>query len=322
MYLHTCRYVYVNMCFASIRNACHLQRVLLLIPFAGKRTDSSNNTAEGKQQDSCCCGLFPADSSRKAADMLRSCFITVTRSNSKPAAAGAITAGAAGVLGPGAAAGSNSQGVPAKEPAVGTAGRSGQAASSAAAGRAQGASAVLSISDFKAKFSAFIKRVDCLLYTGFVGRHVHLGYLMEDDNGVLYASRFSAANVALYAFVALSVVVFVGCAVLARVKEPYYATGPGMCLGRCHNRVRAWLLDCIVALPTAEVCSSNSSHCDKAASSAVTCVLACGACMKRTSVRILQCSLALISQLATLAMEAAAAAGMAAAIAQFQLCIT
>lgn len=71
-----------------------------------------------------------------------------------------------------------------------------------------------------------------------MGRHVHLGYLTEDENGVLYADRFSAADVAMYAFVALSVVGFVVCAVLAAVKEPYYATGSGMCLGRCHNTVR------------------------------------------------------------------------------------
>jgi hypothetical protein len=77
-----------------------------------------------------------------------------------------------------------------------------------------------------------------LLYTGFVGRHVHLGNMMDADAAHAYRSRISAADVAVYAFVTLSLVGFTVCAVLAYKYEPFYSTAIGMCLGRCHNRVR------------------------------------------------------------------------------------
>lgn len=51
----------------------------------------------------------------------------------------------------------------------------------------------------------------------------------------MYHTRITAADVALYAFVSLFLVVFILCAVLAWFYEPYYRTSVGMCYGRCHN---------------------------------------------------------------------------------------
>jgi hypothetical protein len=82
-----------------------------------------------------------------------------------------------------------------------------------------------------------MRKANKLLYTCFVGRHVHLGYMLDAAATHIYHGRITAADVALYAFVSVSLVVFTLCAVLALRQEPYYATSVGMCYGRCHNSV-------------------------------------------------------------------------------------